>query len=174
MSSSSLRVAFVGCSKTKLQRTRGGLYIPARELYVGDLFKKRVEHVESRGLDWYVLSGKCGLISPTTAVRPYDELVTKKASDIEVAEWHLGVANQFMTELYYKYNSPSLHSVTVEIHAGSGYCEPLATILSIFGVNVIRPVANLGIGRQLAYYANFKKQLTRNFGPINCSMTREV
>ena len=145
-----LTIALVGCSKTKLASHPSG-YAAARDLYVSDLFSKRVQHVESRKLPWYILSAKCGLLSPTVQVRPYDKTISE-LSDIEVAEWHLGVANQIMSELWYEFKSPKLSSVTVELHAGAKYCEPLGAILQMFGVKVYKPVASRGIGQQLAFY----------------------
>ena len=145
-----LTIALVGCSKTKLASQPSG-YAAARDLYVSDLFSKRVQHVESRSLPWYIISAKCGLLSPTEQVRPYDRTISE-LSDIEVAEWHLGVANQIMSELWYEFKSPKLSSVTVELHAGAKYCEPLGAILQMFGVKVYKPVASRGIGQQLAFY----------------------
>ena len=149
-----ITIALIGCSKTKCEATPTG-YCAARDLYCSDLFEKRVGHVEQRGLPWYILSAKSGLLSPSAQVRPYNETL-KDASSIEVAEWHLGVANQLMSELYYAFNAPKLLSVTVELHAGARYCEPLGAILRMFGVKVVKPVANRGIGQQLAYYSRIK------------------
>lgn len=143
-------IALIGCSKTKTQAGPGG-YAAARDLYGSDLFSKRVAHVENRDLPWYILSAKCGLLSPDCMVRPYDKVISD-LSEIEVAEWHLGVANQLMSELFYDFRSPKLSSVTVELHAGQKYCEPLATILKLFKINVVLPVAGLGIGKQLEFY----------------------
>jgi hypothetical protein len=115
------------------------------------LFRKRVEHVESRGLPWYILSAKSGLIKPSLMLRNYNATMGE-LSGIEVAEWHLGVANELMSALWYDFRSPKLSSVSVELHAGAKYCEPLGAILQMFGVQVIKPVNSLGIGQQLAFY----------------------
>jgi hypothetical protein len=40
----------------------------------------------------------------------------------------------------------------VELHAGAKYCEPLGAILQMFGLKVVKPVASLSIGQQLAFY----------------------
>ena len=145
-----ITIALVGCSKTKAVGHPSG-YAAARDLYVSDLFSKRVDHVESRGLPWYILSAKCGLLKPSVQVRAYDKTISD-LSGIEVAEWHLGVANQLMSELWYEFDAPKLSSVTVELHAGAKYCEPLGAILQMFGVKVVKPVASRGIGQQLAFY----------------------
>lgn len=150
-----LTIALIGCSKRK-HAIRG--YTRARDLYDSDLFTKRVKHVEDRKIPWYILSAKSGLLKPTTLVRTYDQ-VLMQMPEIEVAEWHVGVVNQVFTELYYDFKSPNLEDVTIELHAGKYYCEPLATILGIFGIEVVRPVEGLGIGQQLAYYSQ-KKEMT--------------
>lgn len=146
-----ITIAFVGCSKTKRLKMPHGGYCPARDLYVSDLFVKRVAHVERRGLPWYIISAKSRLLKPTVSVRNYNR-VMDELSGIEIAEWHLGVANQLMTELWCEFNAPKLSDVTVELHAGAKYCEPLGAILSMFGVTITKPVASLGIGGQLAFY----------------------
>jgi hypothetical protein len=143
-------IALIGCSKTKAVTQQHKL-IAARDLYISDLFRKRVEHVEKRGLPWYILSAKSGLLKPTVLVRSYDRTLGD-SDELELAEWHLGVAGQFMSELCYEFGSPKLSSVAVEMHAGEGYCEPLGAILKMFGVKVIKPVAGRGIGEQLKFY----------------------
>lgn len=145
-------IALIGCSK--LKRDPGHKqFLPARDLYDSDLFRKRVAHVESRGLPWYVISAQGGVIAPDTPIRTYDKTMSD-LTELEIAEWHVGIANQVFTELYYTFGEPALKDVTIELHAGKRYCEPLATILSLFGIKVVRPVASLGIGQQLAYYGS--------------------
>ena len=153
-----IEIAFVGCSKTKTCTSPSG-YTAARDLYTSDLFRKRVEYVERKGMPWYILSAKSGLISPTVALRNYNETLAD-LSCTEIAEWHLDVANSLMTELIYEFKGPKLSDVTIEFHAGSRYCEPLGSILKIFGVNIRKPVANLGIGKQLAFYSEQNMEAT--------------
>lgn len=145
--------ALVGCSKTKLT-TKDPFrdLIPARDLYTSDLFKKRVAHVESRDLPWMILSAKSGCIPPRTPVRVYDHTIRDK-EQIDLAAWAVGSASQFIDHLYYNHDIRDLRTVAVEIHAGKGYCEPLAGILKLVGCEVILPVRGMGIGEQLAYYS---------------------
>jgi len=145
--------AFVGCSKTK--RTTKDPFrdmMPARDVYTSDLFVKRVAHVESRGLPWMILSAKSGCIAPTTPLRIYDHTISDK-EQIDLAAWAVGSASQFIDHLYYNHDIRDLKTVAVEIHAGKGYCEPLAEILKLIGVEVILPVRGMGIGEQLSYYS---------------------
>jgi hypothetical protein len=145
-----ITIALIGCSKTKKVRTPDG-WDEARNVYDSDLFRKRVAHVESRRLPWYIISAKSALLKPTTPIKLYNR-VLDELDEIEIAEWHLDVANMLMTELSNNFGKPRLSSVTIELHAGEKYCEPLGSILLMFGMNVTKPVANLGIGQQLAYY----------------------
>jgi hypothetical protein len=145
-----LTIALIGCSKTKANPEPGG-YLEARALYDSDLFRKRVAHVEKRNLPWYILSAKSGLLKPTVAIRPYNMVLTE-LTPIEVAEWHVGVANQILSELWYGFDSPKLSDVTIEIHAGAKYCDPLGSILGLLGMKVSKPMEHTSIGKQLAFY----------------------
>jgi hypothetical protein len=149
-------IALIGCSKTKAIKSATG-WAPARDLYSSDLFTKRVKHVEARGLPWYILSAKSGLLKPTVDVRLYDKTISDLCP-LEVAEWHLGVANQLMSEFWYEFNITDPAKVTIELHAGAKYCEPLGNILQLLGVTVVKPVVGLGIGKQKAFYADFAKE----------------
>lgn len=147
-----LKIGLVGCGKKKAV-VRNNEMIPACDLYVGDLFKKRRELMESRGLSWYILSAKSGAITPSTPLRSYDERLKSNATSLDVAEWHLCVANQLMTHLYYDHSVSDLTAVAIELHAGKHYCEPLATILQTVGISVLWPVFGMGIGQQLKFYS---------------------
>jgi hypothetical protein len=144
-------IALIGCSKTKAKPSLLSQYVEARNLYTGDLFTKRVKHVEARDLPWYILSAKSGLLKPSTDVRVYDQTMND-LSPLEIAEWHLGVANQLMSELWYEFNIDDPAKVTIEPHAGAKYCEPLGSILRLLGMTVVRPVEGMGIGKQKAFY----------------------
>jgi len=148
--------AIIGCSKTKAEVKRigqfGEAWIEAQDLYNSDLFKKRRAHVESRGLVWFIASAKSGLVTPTTPLRPYDRTMGDLAP-IDVAAWHVTVVNQLIDSLYYDHNIRDFKEVAIELHAGSKYIEPLDKILEMFGAEIIKPVAGMGIGQQLAYYS---------------------
>jgi hypothetical protein len=149
-----MRIALIGCSKRKNEVGSSG-FIKARDLYAGELFKKRVALVESKNIPWYILSAKSGLLKPFVPVRTYDYTFAQM-TELERAEWHVGVANQLFSELFYTFGDPKLSTVTIEFHCGSDYCEPLATILGLFGVKSEKPVAGLGIGQQLKFYSGAK------------------
>jgi hypothetical protein len=147
-------IALIGCSKTKKVVDRLE-WVPARELYTGDLFRKRVAYVESKGLPWYILSAKSGVLHPDTAVMSYDATMGDK-TEYEIAEWHSSVVTMLLDKLYYNHNEPPLKTVTLEIHAGAKYVQPLEQMLKLLGIKVVLPVKGLGIGEQLAYYGKAK------------------
>lgn len=150
-----LRLAFVGCSKTKMKGLRPEEFVAAGELYQGPLFKSRKAVIETRGIDWFILSASGGLLKPTSRTRTYDKTMAS-LSEIERAEWASGVVTQLMETLYYDHQSPSLKSVTIELHAGKLYREPLATWLKSLGIKVEVACEGKGIGEQLKHYKHLQ------------------
>ena len=145
-----MRIALVGCGKSK-QRPGGSGWCDAQDLYTGELFLKRRKYVESRGLDWWILSAWYGLTKPTAKARWYEKSLAD-VSEIERAEWHLYTAASVVGIWCEETKPPKLSDVVVELHAGRAYCEPLATFLRQLGMTVVTPVAGLGIGQQLQWY----------------------
>lgn len=45
---------------------------PARDMYVGSLFKNARRAAESTGLPWYIMSAKYGILRPDDIIEPYD------------------------------------------------------------------------------------------------------
>ena len=45
---------------------------PARDMYVGSLFKNARRAAESTGLPWYIMSAKYGILRPDDMIEPYD------------------------------------------------------------------------------------------------------
>lgn len=165
-----MRIALIGCSKTK-QTPANERHVCAGDLYAGPLFKKRVQYAEAKGIRWFVISAKFGLLPPYMSVDPtvigkdgvrssYD-LCMKDLGPADQAIWHVTVASDVIhllwddVELYGHEKPMSPKDLTVEIHAGAGYARPLAEILTSVGVKVKTPVAGLGIGEQLAWYSNW-------------------
>lgn len=156
------RLVLIGCSKIK-NRIPAGItrtnWVTPQQLYGSPLFSKRVNSAVNRGLPWAVLSAKYGVWNPTTVLKPYDMTFDEMTPADRVA-WHVGVANRIVEHLWEPYHQgqadgPILpRELTIEIHAGSDYCNPLATILRSVGINVELPCEGLGIGEQLAFYTH--------------------
>ena len=61
------RIGLVGCGKSKLSRPA-----PAKDLYIGPLFRLSRAWVERFCDEWGILSAKHGLVMPNQVVEPYD------------------------------------------------------------------------------------------------------
>lgn len=154
------RLVCIGCSKTKRDVApnpkRGNRVTPV-EFYGGQLFPLRVQYAESRGLPWVVLSAKYGVWRPDVEQKTYD-LRLDDLHPADFAAWHASVAYSLVHELWEPWEAdieqPVLRprQLTVELHAGEEYCEPLGSILRSLGVVVERPCEGLGIGKQLKAY----------------------
>lgn len=140
-------------------------------LYAGDLFKKSVAYAEDRGLPWFVLSARFGLWPSYAAYRAgdydastkswsaYDETLANM-DGAEKAAWHTKVAWDVVNLLWeqWEQGKAATHSqpreLTVEMHAGKEYAEPLSNILRSVGCNVENPLEGMQIGERLAWYKN--------------------
>lgn len=164
-------IILIGCSKTKKpykpDPRRGGRVTPA-EFYDSQLFRARVDYAESRGEPWAVLSAGFGVWFPNVeynpcraadgSLTPYDYTLAD-LSPADRAVWHAQVAYKLVHELWEpdegsRAISPLKPSqLTVELHAGKTYTQPLAEILQALGINAMLPVAGLSIGQQLQWYS---------------------
>lgn len=136
------RVGLVGCVKAKLDHAA-----PAADLYVSTLFRGRRAYVERTCERWFILSALYGLVRPGVLLEPYD-VALDKASRADRRTWATSVLSQLDAEL------GSCAGLTFEIHAGASYVDyGLVDGLIARGAVVERPCARLGMGQQLAFYA---------------------
>lgn len=133
-----MRIGLVACSKQKLDYPA-----PARELYTSPLFQKAATHCEENYDRWFILSAKYGLLEPWRVIEPYDETLNDKPSP-KRKEWARMVLDQITINI--------LADKTFYFHAGVRYRENLEPHL-----DSVSPLKGLGIGQQLAWYANQKK-----------------
>lgn len=132
----------IGCGKTKLTRPA-----PARDLYVGSLFKARRQYAEGTGHPWGILSALHGLVMPTDWLEPYDRELEPHSTF-----W----ASRVLAQLTWRWKP---EDGVIELHAGQHYRDPLASYLRDAGYRVIAPTAGMGIGHQLGYYARWRRAL---------------
>lgn len=146
-----ISAVLVACSATKLDRAA-----PAGDLYTSQLFKKSRAYAERIGAPWFILSAKHGLLDPRTIIHPYNETLTT-ARKQQRREWSARTAWQLRgakrEELYREKLVPLLGSgERVVMRAGNRYAEHLKPKLRILcGVKVERPMAGMGIGKQLQF-----------------------
>jgi len=137
-----VRIGLVGCVKSKQ-----AVSAPAAELYTSPLFLGRRAFVEATCDRWYVLSALHGLVQPEQIRDPYDRTLND-ACAAEKREWSQAVIDALGREL------GSLRGMIFEIHAGRAYMDfGVASGLQREGAQIELPVAGLGLGQQLAFYA---------------------
>lgn len=141
-------IGIVGCSKTKLDRAA-----PARDLYTSPLFVAAAAYCEATYDRWLILSAKYGLVDPDRVLEPYD-VTLREMDHVERFHWLLAVREQpIAVELV---EQVLRDGAQVFLHAGSLYRW-------LFGhhglkLDVYTPLRGLGIGRQLAWYAERRSE----------------
>lgn len=126
-----MKVVLIQCTKTKRDETA-----EARKLYdPSDYFRKmRAYAVAKTGEadEWYILSGKHGLVHPETVLEPYNEVGLSERQAREIA----GELSDMGVD-------------TAELVAGGrDYCDPLTPHLERHGIDVLEPFRGLLIGER--------------------------
>lgn len=137
--SSAINFGLVSCSKAK----RPGGPWPARDLYIGQLFRNARAYCEARfGDGWAILSAKHGLIMPEKVIEAYDVTLADLTPDDELVRWHVKVHLQ----LHDLVDARAANGLPTMFHvfAGEAYCYPC-----LEGHAHTRPLRGLGIGEQL-------------------------
>lgn len=130
-----MRVGLVACAAKKKDYATS-----ADTLYDSQLFRKSSSYARNAYDCWFVLSARYGLVEPTMRLSPYDETLNTK-SRAERDAWGVMVRNQLRMH--------QLDTAELYAHAGRHYREPLERL----GIILVAPLAGLGIGQQLAWYA---------------------
>ena len=133
-------VILIGCVRTKRATA-----CAAAELFNSPLFEGRRRYAVGRGLPWYIVSAKFGLLAPDDVIGPYDVYLADQSPAYRTA-W-----GEFVTaQLEQKH--PEVRSGTIEVHAGAAYADPLRAPLAARGAMLTTPLAHLRQGEQLAWY----------------------
>lgn len=85
-------VFVVSCGRRKSTRAAA-----AEDLYRSRRFQQAKKFVTSFGTDWYVLSGKHGLLEPAETLEPYDQSITAASLEAQ-ASWAEGVLHRLQHE----------------------------------------------------------------------------
>jgi hypothetical protein len=135
------RIGLVGCVKQKARAP-----LPARDLYISELFRGRRAYVERSCNEWWILSAKHGLVHPEDVLAPYDETL-KDASTVARRCWSREVFAALVEHV-----TPVLGE-SFEIHAGAEYRDyGLVEGLRGRGYGVQIPTEGMAIGVQLRFY----------------------
>jgi hypothetical protein len=122
----------------------------AKDLYVSNLFAGRRSFVERNCDQWWILSGKHGLVHPDDRLAPYD-VSLKNAGRPARREWSTRVLAAIDSRV-----RPVAGDV-FEIHASADYREfGLIEGLRTRGCVVEVPTRGMGLGQQLKFYRQAK------------------
>lgn len=159
------RILIIGCGKAKKALTaetilNGG--VPARELYIGPIFKARRQYAEATGNQWYIASAQYGLLSPDTSIVGYEMTLDGKAPGTR-ALWSVRVLESLLVKLKYGdaqglgHQNAAFKDVCIELHMGEAYAEYLTQIIPAIGMNVHWATKGMSQGEQLGWYKSRRK-----------------
>lgn len=103
-------ILIIQCSMTKSNLERG----PARDIYIGQVFKLGLKFAEKFGLRVLILSGKYGIIEPDTIIWNYDLKL-----DTYTGEWPTSPGYWLGGKRYFKHAPPHLQPL-ITGHRGYG------------------------------------------------------
>jgi hypothetical protein len=114
----------------------------AKDLYIGELFKKTRALVEKQNQQFRILSALHGLVIPEQELEPYDYTLNGQSKSVK-REWAAAVAEHLTIQcpLEWRY----------VIYAGRDYREFLVPLLQSAGFEIEIPLEGLEIGEQLSF-----------------------
>ena len=118
---------------------------PASDLYNSPWFNLAKAYAEQSGHPWFILSAEYGFLSIHKTIEPYDTTL-KQMTHANRKKWASKVLTAIKTKIEPDYK--------IIILAGLPYREFLTDLLTQAGYTVQIPMANLGIGQQLAWLKN--------------------
>jgi Family of unknown function (DUF6884) len=143
------RVGLIGCGAAKRDRSA-----PARELYVGPLFRAARAYVEATCDTWGILSAKHWALLPDEIIEPYDLSLSSLAAD-HLHHWALvtrtAISNKFLVDPAAPAWSQELRERTLfVVVAGRRYRTPFQWG-DMHWTSPWTEHGDMGIGRQLAW-----------------------
>ena len=127
-------VILIGCVQTKR-----AVACAAEELFASPLFVGRRRYAAGRGVPWYTVSAKFGLLAPGDVIGPYDVYLADQSLAYRTA-WGGFVAAQL------EQKHPDLRDWIIEVHAGAAYADPLRAPLAARGAALRTPLARSAAG----------------------------
>ena len=161
-SGSTADIILIGCVRTKLPTPA-----PAAELFHSPLFAGRRRYATASGRPWYILSAKYGLLDPADVIGPYDVYLPEQSSSYRSAWGEFVIAR--LEQCHH-----DLSELTVEVHAGAAYVEPLRGPLAARRAALTTPAAHLRQGEQLAWYNAVPSRLPPDPTPPHPETAPEV
>ena len=147
MRRASTTVALVGCGKAK----RPGRH-PARDLYVGPLFRAALEHVEATADRVFILSGRHGLLPLDQVVEAYD---TPLPTGQERLDWGVRVVEALVEAVPGR--------ITLTVYAGAAYANEVWCALAGYSdrVRVLQPLRGMSQGKRLGWFRARRERRAR-------------
>jgi hypothetical protein len=146
------RAVLVSCGAKKLDHPA-----PAADLYTSPLFGNARSYAEASGHPWFILSARHGLVEPGTVLEPYDTTLTDLTPE-EREAWASRVTRALYLRGFGGWG-------VFEVHAGDGYVRPLRVALGPIALDIVEPLAGLGIGHRLRWYATGGNSRPATSGP---------
>lgn len=140
-------VVLVSCVSKK-KETRNSCPIPAKDLYISDLFKKALKYAESLSPNYvYILSAEHHLLPLDKKIEKYDKTLNKMSAE-ECKQW----GQEVLTEL--KARGHDLEKDKFTFLAGDKYCKYILKENSIKNAHQVYKENELrGIGHILRFLA---------------------
>ncbi|KAF6630646.1 hypothetical protein H6F38_14560 [Paenibacillus sp. EKM208P] len=135
-------IALISCGKNKSSQKA-----QAKDLYIGDLFKKARKYSEKVHSEFYILSALHELVQPEKLLEPYNYTLNDLNKQ-EIVSWSHNVYKQIKDII------KEGEEVEIYIYAGDKYRKFLVPLLEADGLKVNIPLKGLGIGRQLSWFKN--------------------
>ncbi|MEK4427690.1 DUF6884 domain-containing protein [Paenibacillus sp. FSL M7-0802] len=135
-------IALISCGKNKLPENAA-----AKDLYIGDLFKKAKKYSEKHHDQYYILSALHELLGPETSIDPYNYTLNDLSKE-QIISWSNNVYKQIIESI------GENDKVEISIYAGDKYRKYLVPLLEQHGIKVNIPLKGLGIGQQLSWFKN--------------------
>ena len=132
-----MSVAVVACGKNKLSYSA-----QAKDMYIGELFKKSRQYVEKEHDRWFIASAKYCLLEPNMLIKPYEKTL-KNMTKNEIQTWAQFLAKDIMLNVK--------KDEEIYFYAGNDYRKHVIPILEKNGYAVHTPMNSLGIGQQLKW-----------------------
>jgi hypothetical protein len=131
----------------------------AKDLYISPLFRKMRQYAEKNSEKWFILSSKYHLVRPEDVIEPYD-VTFDNTPAAEIKTWARETLEMLKNEL-----NPS---DVVTILAGKQYRRYLLKEIQEICREVLVPMENLGIGKQLQWL-NRNLSTSEELPSVSCS-----
>lgn len=140
-------VCLVACTSRK-----GAYPAPAEFIYRSPLFAAARSYAETRCQQWFILSAKYGLLSPSDIIEPYNESLLSLNDE----------ARRLWAEKVFSVLNARIEPKSRLIYlSGSAYRSHLDILLKEAGHETAAPLSFLGIGSQVAWLQRVAREAAR-------------